>query len=47
VLSGANDSVDIAAGAAIIAGDDEANQGKYYVRHTAVSECGVYACAGV
>jgi alkanesulfonate monooxygenase SsuD/methylene tetrahydromethanopterin reductase-like flavin-dependent oxidoreductase (luciferase family) len=35
--AGANDSVDIAAGAAIIAGDDEANQGKYYVRHTAVS----------
>jgi hypothetical protein len=35
--AGANDSVDIAAGAAIITGDDEANQGKYYVRHTAVS----------
>jgi hypothetical protein len=34
---GANDSVDIAAGAAIITGDDEANQGKYYVRNTAVS----------
>jgi hypothetical protein len=35
--AGANDSVDVAAGAAIIAGDDEADQGKYYVRHTAVS----------
>jgi hypothetical protein len=34
---GANDSVDIAAGAAIITGDDEANQGKYYVRNTAVT----------
>jgi hypothetical protein len=35
--AGANDSVDIAAGAAIITGDDEANQGKYYVRNTAVT----------
>jgi hypothetical protein len=35
--AGANDSVDVAAGAAIIAGDDEADQGKYYVRNTAVS----------
>ena len=34
---GANDSVDIAAGAAIVTGDDEANQGKYYVRNTAVT----------
>jgi hypothetical protein len=34
--AGANDSVDVAAGAAIITGDDEANQGKYYVRNTAV-----------
>jgi hypothetical protein len=28
--------VDVAAGAAIITGDDEADQGKYYVRNTAV-----------
>jgi hypothetical protein len=35
--AGANDSVDVAAGAAIIAGDDESNQGKYYVRNTAVT----------
>jgi hypothetical protein len=35
--AGANDSVDVAAGAAIIAGDDEADQGKYYVRNTAVT----------
>ena len=34
--AGANDTVDVAAGAAIITGDDEANQGKYYVRNTAV-----------
>jgi hypothetical protein len=34
--AGANDSVDVAAGAAIITGDDEADQGKYYVRNTAV-----------
>jgi hypothetical protein len=33
---GANDTVDVAAGAAIITGDDEADQGKYYVRNTAV-----------
>jgi len=31
---GANDTVDVAAGAAIITGDDEADQGKYYVRNT-------------
>jgi hypothetical protein len=34
--TGANDTVDVAAGAAIITGDDEADQGKYYVRNTAV-----------
>ncbi|HEY7822626.1 MAG TPA: hypothetical protein VIG24_07335, partial [Acidimicrobiia bacterium] len=34
--AGANDSVDVAAGAAIITGDDEPNQGKYYVRNTLV-----------
>jgi len=34
--TGANDSVDVAAGAAIISGDDEADQGKYYVRNTGV-----------
>jgi hypothetical protein len=34
--AGANDTVDVAAGAAIITGDDEADQGKYYVRNTAV-----------
>jgi hypothetical protein len=34
--AGANDSVDVAAGAAIIAGDDEPNQGKYYVRNALV-----------
>jgi hypothetical protein len=34
--AGANDSVDVAAGAAIVTGDDEANQGKYYVRNTSV-----------
>ncbi len=33
---GANDTVDVAAGAAIITGDDESDQGKYYVRNTAV-----------
>jgi hypothetical protein len=32
---GANDTVDVAAGAAIITGDDEQFQGKYYVRMTA------------
>lgn len=32
---GANDTVDVVAGAAIIEGDDEAAQGKYYVRMTA------------
>ena len=34
--TGANDSVDVVAGAAIISGDDEADQGKYYVRNTGV-----------
>jgi len=34
--AGANDSVDVAAGAAIVTGDDESDQGKYYVRNTAV-----------
>lgn len=33
--AGANDSVDVAAGVAVIAGDDESNQGKYFVRNTA------------
>jgi hypothetical protein len=32
--AGANDTVDVALGAAIITGDDEADQGKYYVRNT-------------
>ena len=33
---GANDTVDVAVGAAVISGDDEPNQGKYYVRNTLV-----------
>lgn len=33
--AGANDTCDVAAGAAIITGDDEIAQGKYYVRMTA------------
>lgn len=32
---GTDDSVDVAAGVAVITGDDESNQGKYFVRNTA------------
>lgn len=34
--AGANDTVDVAVGAAVISGDDEPNQGKYYIRNTLV-----------
>jgi hypothetical protein len=45
--AGANDTVDVAAGAAIITGDDEADQGKYYVRNTAVVNVAFTPAPGV
>jgi hypothetical protein len=45
--TGANDTVDVAAGAAIITGDDEADQGKYYVRNTAVVNVAFTPAPGV
>lgn len=44
--AGANNSVDVAVGIGVVQGDDQANQGKYVVRNTAIVNVPVTAAPG-